>query len=70
MAVWTGTRMIVWGGGAVLLTNTGGVYDPVARNWVGTSTGANVPPGTYRQPGVGPGTSSSYGATALVPGRA
>jgi len=33
-AVWTGNRMIVWGGG----TNMGGVYDPVADRWTSTST--------------------------------
>ncbi|APR76512.1 Hypothetical protein A7982_01859 [Minicystis rosea] len=33
-AVWTGDRMIVWGGfGASALETTGGIYDPVADAW-------------------------------------
>ncbi len=40
-AVWTGTRMIVWGGGASSgLVNTGGRYDPVADSWLATTTTA------------------------------
>jgi N-acetylneuraminic acid mutarotase len=38
-AVWTGTRLIVWGGqvnGGV--TNTGGLYNPVADTWSATAT--------------------------------
>jgi N-acetylneuraminic acid mutarotase len=46
-AVWTGSRMIVWGGvGLITATdiyNTGGRYDPAADSWAATSTGANVP---------------------------
>ena len=38
-AVWTGSKMIVWGGGtAGGLSNTGGVYDPTADSWSPTST--------------------------------
>jgi hypothetical protein len=45
--VWTGSRMIVWGGTAWVgasgaVTNTGGVYDPVLDTWTPTSTGAHV----------------------------
>jgi hypothetical protein len=38
-AVWTGSRMIVWGGysGSAVL-NTGGRYDPVSDSWSATST--------------------------------
>ncbi|MBA2434439.1 MAG: hypothetical protein H0V54_05020 [Chthoniobacterales bacterium] len=48
-SVWTGTRMIVWGGqGPNFFTydylNTGAVYDPVANTWTATSlTGAPSP---------------------------
>src|SRR6185369_15722302 len=44
-AVWTGTKMIVWGGldGSTFF-NTGGQYDPVANSWTATST-ANAPTG-------------------------
>jgi len=33
-AIWTGSRMIVWGGG---VGNLGGVYDPAADNWTSTT---------------------------------
>jgi len=39
-AVWTGTHMIVWGGGQY--DQTGGVYDPVTDTWRATST-VNAP---------------------------
>ncbi len=42
-AVWTGSKMIVWGGyrregGTGILTNTGGVYDPATDTWTPMST--------------------------------
>src|SRR5690606_12490192 len=41
-AVWTGTHMIVWGGntgiGQTVVTNTGGLYDPVTDTWTAMST--------------------------------
>jgi len=45
-AVWTGSKMIVWGGsggqrtpaGSDILLNTGGVYDPETDTWTATST--------------------------------
>ena len=43
-AVWTGTRMIVWGGQSSIYLNDGGVYDPVANSWTATST-AGAPSG-------------------------
>jgi hypothetical protein len=38
-AVWTGSKMIVWGGtsGSGSL-NTGGIYDPAAKSWTATTT--------------------------------
>jgi hypothetical protein len=43
-AVWTGSKMIVWGGnvgGMPPVTNTGGIYDPATDTWKATSlTGA------------------------------
>ena len=40
--VWTGTKMIVWGGAGSAATSpylaTGGVYDPISDSWVATST--------------------------------
>src|SRR5262249_2841753 len=39
IAVWTGSRMVIWGG--LPSTNTGGQYDPIADSWSPTSlTGA------------------------------
>ena len=38
-AVWTGSRMIVWGGS----DSTGGRYDPVGNGWSSTTT-AGAPP--------------------------
>jgi hypothetical protein len=48
-AVWTGSRMIVWGGAGVGgLVNTGGQYDPVGDSWTaGGTTTTNAP--TARQ---------------------
>ncbi len=48
-AVWTGTRMIVWGGlsPAHSALNTGGLYDPLSDTWQATSTVANVPAVRY-----------------------
>jgi len=40
-AVWTGTEMIVWGGGY----NTGGRYNPLTDSWMATTT-INAPSGT------------------------
>jgi hypothetical protein len=36
-AVWTGTKMIVWGGYTTGRVNTGGVYDPAGNSWSATS---------------------------------
>ncbi|HEX3587869.1 MAG TPA: hypothetical protein VH024_17850, partial [Candidatus Angelobacter sp.] len=42
-AVWTGSEMIVWGGGAFGL-NTGGRYNPTTNSWTATNTtGAPFP---------------------------
>ncbi len=44
-AVWTGNKMIVWGGGdSISRANTGGIYDPVNNTWTSTST-VNAPSG-------------------------
>src|SRR4030095_6144258 len=53
-AVWTGTRMIVWGGFGDLAT--GGSYDPASDTWTPTSTGASVPLGRYLHTAVWTGT--------------
>ena len=45
-AVWTGSRMIVWGGDGPGENNVGGRYDPATDSWTPTVT-ANAPPGRY-----------------------
>jgi hypothetical protein len=35
-AVWTGSKMIIWGGAPTPLTNTGGRYDPATDSWTPT----------------------------------
>lgn len=45
-AVWTGTKMIVWGGltsGMPAVTASGGIYDPKTQSWAPTSM-INAPP--------------------------
>jgi len=38
-AIWTGSRMIVWGGvGDTGMVSTGGIYDPATNIWASTST--------------------------------
>jgi len=37
-AVWTGSKMIVWGGYDFNFPNTGGIYDPASDMWTATST--------------------------------
>ncbi len=43
-ALWTGTRMIIWGGEDVAQLNTGGIYTPVANTWSATSQEGAPPP--------------------------
>src|SRR5439155_6082407 len=45
--VWTGSKMIVWGGGGnSAALDTGGQYDPATDGWTATST-ANAPAARY-----------------------
>ena len=37
-AVWTGSKMIAWGGSGGAYEDTGGVYDPGTDTWLATST--------------------------------
>lgn len=41
-AIWSGNRMIIWGGTAGGITNSGGRYDPGTNTWAATSV-ANAP---------------------------
>jgi hypothetical protein len=57
-AVWTGTRMIIWGGNAIDViggANSGGLYDPAADSWTPTST-ATAPQGREEHTAVWTGT--------------
>jgi N-acetylneuraminic acid mutarotase len=56
-AVWTGSEMIVWGGGDNIPSdfNTGGRYDPSTDSWTATST-TNAPAGRVDHTAVWTGT--------------
>src|SRR5213596_3540770 len=41
-AIWTGNRMVVWGGQGTTYLNTGGRYNPSTDSWTATST-TNAP---------------------------
>ncbi|MEY4630145.1 MAG: hypothetical protein RIQ81_265 [Pseudomonadota bacterium] len=45
-AVWTGSKMIVFGGFNPSVLNSGGQYDPVANSWIATSS-TNAPAVRY-----------------------
>jgi hypothetical protein len=50
LAVWTGSRMIVWGGtdDTSHAVNSGGLYDPVGNSWAATATlGAPAPRNSF-----------------------
>jgi N-acetylneuraminic acid mutarotase len=54
-AVWTGSEMIVWGGGGGLGLNTGGRYNPATDSWTATST-TNVPGARFSHTAVWTGS--------------
>lgn len=56
--VWTGSKMIVWGGydGTATNLNSGSIYDPSTDTWTLTSTGANLPSRRYQQTTVWTGS--------------
>jgi N-acetylneuraminic acid mutarotase len=66
--VWTGSKMIVWGGLALTVVNTGGVYDPAADTWSGTST-TNAPSARFEHTAVWTGSKMIVwgGTGSLVP---
>ena len=77
-AVWTGTKMIVWGGyfydqnGSSHFLNTGGRYDATTNSWTATST-ANAPTGRENHTAVWTGNEmivwgGSYSGTPLGTG--
>jgi hypothetical protein len=54
-AVWTGSRMVVWGGASTMYLNTGGIYNPLTNTWTATSM-LNVPTGRQLHSMVWTGT--------------
>ena len=55
-AVWTGSKMIVWGSGDTERnTDTGGLYDPTTDSWAPTST-AGAPSPRFAHTSVWTGT--------------
>ncbi len=74
-AVWTGSKMIVWGGQTNSgSTNTGGIYDPVSNTWTAMSTN-NAPSPRKHQTAVWTGSKmiiwggdSTYGGYYLKTG--
>ncbi|HQO21202.1 MAG TPA: hypothetical protein PK747_11025 [Acidobacteriota bacterium] len=53
-AVWTGTEMIIWGGG--YQENTGARYNPINDSWITMSTGTNCPTQRYRHTAIWTGS--------------
>ena len=75
-AVWTGSKMIVWGGIPELGSpplDSGGIYDPTNRTWTPTST-TGAPSGRHSHTAVWTGSKmivwGGYGTTALATGGA
>ena len=63
--------MIVWGGGDIAVTSTGGRYDPAANSWSPTQT-TNAPPARYLHTAIWSGNVmvvwGGLGATGLNSG--
>src|SRR5438874_10222407 len=56
IASWTGSEMIVWGGGGnISLFNTGGRYNPSTDTWTATST-TNAPDARFGHTAVWTGS--------------
>jgi hypothetical protein len=58
-AVWTGTRMLVWGGQIKAFlpgTNTGGIYDPATNTWTAATSTSGAPKGRYSHTAIWTGT--------------
>ncbi len=71
-AVWTGDKMVVWGGfveGTVSVTGTGAAYDPQAKTWTPTSS-TNAPEARHSHAAVWTGSKmivwGGYGTTGLA----
>lgn len=49
--IWTGSKMIVWGGLSSEAVNTGSIYDPVLDTWTNVST-VNAPEARYNHSAI------------------
>jgi len=72
VGVWTGTKMIVWGGGPPPFLNNGAAYDPGTGTWVAIAT-ANAPSPRMGATAVWTGTkmlvwSGTYAARPVIDG--
>jgi hypothetical protein len=64
--VWTGSKMIVWGGGdGSGWLNTGGLYDPVSNSWE-TMSIKNVPQGRCDHCAIWTGTPAEGGTGEMI----
>src|SRR5262245_23490412 len=54
-SIWTGDRMLVWGGQTSVLTNTGASYDPRQDTWTDLSMAGAVPAPRSNQVAVSAG---------------
>lgn len=54
-AVWTGSKMVAWGGTNGAALNSGGIYDPAEDKWTATST-TNAPTARYGHTAVWTGS--------------
>ena len=54
-AIWTGTEMIIWGGGATFGMNSGARYNPSTDTWMPTSS-TNAPDARFEHTAVWTGT--------------
>jgi hypothetical protein len=71
-AVWTGDKMVVWGGfvnGTVSVTGTGAAYDPATKTWTPTSS-TGAPEARHSHTAVWTGSKmivwGGYGTTSLA----
>jgi hypothetical protein len=55
-AVWTGSKMIVWGGYNGSYLNTGGEYNPIIDTWPTATSITNAPDGRERHTAVWTGS--------------
>jgi hypothetical protein len=55
-AIWTGSKMIVWGGFDTAVTQTGGVYNPATNSWGTVPSIIGAPTARYGQSAVWTGT--------------